>query len=210
MGATTTGAAGKNLAGLQRSFRNVAAVVPSSFGDIGTAVAGVNQRLGLTGPLAETVAGRFLNLSRITGTDLATNLGNASGALQSFSIPAEQIPGALDALFRASQASGVGVDTLGQQLLSLGPALRTAGFGFDESTALLAQLQRAGVPAEQVIGSLSIAARKLAKDGKDPIQLLIKRGDRYLTVPVEWHGGLRYPWLEKAVPGEAGLDRLLR
>ena len=48
-----------------------------------------------------------------------------------------------------------------------------------------------------------------AKDGKDPIQLLIKRGDRYLTVPVEWHGGLRYPWLEKAVPGEAGLDRLL-
>ena len=28
-------------------------------------------------------------------------------------------------------------------------------------------------------------------------------------MPVEWHGGLRYPWLEKTGKGESGLDRLL-
>lgn len=48
-----------------------------------------------------------------------------------------------------------------------------------------------------------------AKDGKDPIQLLVQRGDRFLTVPVDWHGGLRYPWLEKTVKGAVPLDRLL-
>lgn len=48
-----------------------------------------------------------------------------------------------------------------------------------------------------------------AKDGKEPIQLLIKRGDRFLTVPVDYHGGLRYPWLEKTGSATTGLDKLL-
>lgn len=54
-------------------------------------------------------------------------------------------------------------------------------------------------------------AIKAAKGGKEPIQLLVQRGDRFLTVPVEWHGGLRYPWLERTASAKApaGLDRLL-
>ncbi|MGN6498216.1 MAG: M61 family metallopeptidase [Tsuneonella sp.] len=44
---------------------------------------------------------------------------------------------------------------------------------------------------------------------KDPIRLLVKRGDTYDTIPIDYHGGLRYPWLEPAGPGEQGLDRLL-
>ncbi len=55
------------------------------------------------------------------------------------------------------------------------------------------------------------AAITAAKGGNKPIELLIRRGERYLTVPVMWNGGLRYPWLER-VPGgkgQAGLDLLL-
>ncbi|MGZ3257246.1 MAG: M61 family metallopeptidase [Croceibacterium sp.] len=48
-----------------------------------------------------------------------------------------------------------------------------------------------------------------AKTGKEPIQLLVKRGDRFMTVPVDYHGGLRYPWIEPAAAGEQPLDRLL-
>ena len=48
-----------------------------------------------------------------------------------------------------------------------------------------------------------------AKDSRAPMELLIKRGERYLTVPVDYHGGLRWPWLEPAAAGEQGLDRLL-
>ena len=30
-----------------------------------------------------------------------------------------------------------------------------------------------------------------------------------MTVPVDYHGGLRYPWIEPAAAGEQPLDRLL-
>ena len=53
------------------------------------------------------------------------------------------------------------------------------------------------------------AAVIAAKDGKEPIQLLVKSGDRYREVAIDYHGGLRYPRLEKIGTGEAGLDRLL-
>ena len=44
-----------------------------------------------------------------------------------------------------------------------------------------------------------------------PIEVLVQRGTRFLTVPVAWHGGLRWPWLERAAAGTepTGLDRLL-
>ena len=55
------------------------------------------------------------------------------------------------------------------------------------------------------------AAISRAKDGKKPIELLVRRGDRYLTIPVPYSGGLRWPWLERDTPGRtsAPLDRLL-
>ena len=50
-----------------------------------------------------------------------------------------------------------------------------------------------------------------AKGTTAPIQLLMQRGDRFETVTVNYHDGLRWPWLERATPGTApnGLDRLL-
>ena len=43
-------------------------------------------------------------------------------------------------------------------------------------------------------------AVKAAKDGKDPIQLMVKEFDQYRTVSIDYHGGLRYPHLER-IPG---------
>jgi predicted metalloprotease with PDZ domain len=50
-----------------------------------------------------------------------------------------------------------------------------------------------------------------AKGGKAPIELLVQRGDRFLTVPISYTEGLRYAWLERSSPGTApvGLDHLL-
>ena len=49
-----------------------------------------------------------------------------------------------------------------------------------------------------------------AKGKTKPIELLIKRGEHYLTVPVTSDSGLRWPWLERANGSkEAPLDRLL-
>lgn len=48
-----------------------------------------------------------------------------------------------------------------------------------------------------------------AKSGSEAITLLVKRGDRYDTVAIDYHGGLRYPWIEKTGKGKQGLDLLL-
>jgi predicted metalloprotease with PDZ domain len=48
-----------------------------------------------------------------------------------------------------------------------------------------------------------------AKTSAKPIELLIKRGDRFFTVPVAYSGGLRWPWLERVGKGTAPLDLLL-
>jgi predicted metalloprotease with PDZ domain len=41
------------------------------------------------------------------------------------------------------------------------------------------------------------AAVKAAKDGKEPLRLLVKKGNVLRTVSIDYHGGLRYPRLER-------------
>lgn len=53
------------------------------------------------------------------------------------------------------------------------------------------------------------AAITAAKDGREPLVLSLRSGDRFRTVSVPYHGGLRYPHLQKIAGGEAGLDRLI-
>ena len=49
-----------------------------------------------------------------------------------------------------------------------------------------------------------------AKTG-GPLEFLIQRGNRFQTVKIDYTGGLRWPWLERAAAGKAptGLDQLL-
>ncbi len=53
------------------------------------------------------------------------------------------------------------------------------------------------------------AAIVAAKGTKTPIPLTVKRGEAYRSVALDYHGGLRYPRLEKVGTGDGGLDRLL-
>jgi predicted metalloprotease with PDZ domain len=48
-----------------------------------------------------------------------------------------------------------------------------------------------------------------AAGSKDPIRLLVRNFDQFREVALDWHGGLRYPRLEKIGTGEGALDRLL-
>ena len=53
------------------------------------------------------------------------------------------------------------------------------------------------------------AAIKAAKDTTASVKLLVKSGEVYRTVDLDWHGGLRYPRLEKVGKGQGTLDALL-
>jgi hypothetical protein len=56
--------------------------------------------------------------------------------------------------------------------------------------------------------ALKDAIKAAAGNGPAP-ELLIHDGDVYRTVKLDWHGGLRYPRLEKVGKGEGTLDALL-
>ena len=66
-----------------------------------------------------------------------------------------------------------------------------------------------GVGGEAYTGDRLKAAIVAAKGSKEPIRLLVKNGDRLRDVAIDYHGGPRYPRLEKVGSGDGGLDRLL-
>ena len=53
------------------------------------------------------------------------------------------------------------------------------------------------------------AAILAAEKNKDPIKLLLKRGDDFLTISLDYHGGMRYPHLERVESTPDRLDAIL-
>ena len=48
-----------------------------------------------------------------------------------------------------------------------------------------------------------------AEKSKQPIKLLLKRGDEFVTVNLDYHGGMRYPHLERVEGTPDRLDAIL-
>ena len=61
------------------------------------------------------------------------------------------------------------------------------------------------------VGGQNYSADRLraAVAAKTPVALLVKAGDAFRDVTLDYRGGLRYPRLQKIGTGEGGLDRLL-
>lgn len=164
---TTTGATGSALDGLQADFRNVVKNVPVDFGDAGDAIAGLNQKLGLTGAPLEALSTQVLNLSRITHTDLNTNVQSAADLFNSWGTSAKDQGPKLDELFRVSQATGISVGDLAQQMTQGGPKFRAAGLSFEATGSLLGLLAKNGLSASDVLPALAKSMATAAKEGKD-------------------------------------------
>lgn len=169
---TQTGATGKTLEGLKGSFKNVFASVPTDMDSAAMAIAGLNQRLDLTGKPLERLAMQVLELSRLTGEDLQTAIESTSRVMGDWSIPAGKQSKVLDELFRASQQTGIGVNDLAQKVVQFGAPMRQFGFSFEESAALIAKWEKEGVNAEAVLAGLKVGLGKLLKAGKDPVKVL--------------------------------------
>ncbi|MFA7121980.1 MAG: phage tail tape measure protein, partial [Bacilli bacterium] len=172
-----TGATGEALTGLQADFDAVFGEVPASAADIGTAIADLNTRLGLTGPALQDMATQFLELSRITGTSVAGNIKDVTRTFGDWGVAAEDQSDALDYLFKSSQATGATVGSLSQKMVQYGAPLRQMGFDFETSAAMMGKFEKEGVNTELVLGSMRIALGKMAKDGvtdaDEALQILI-------------------------------------
>ncbi|BAU32453.1 phage tail tape measure protein [Microcella alkaliphila] len=163
-----TGASGEALQGLVDNAKNVAQNVPTSFEAASQTVADLNTRLGLSGETMETVAAQYLEAGRILKQDVDIN--TTSAAFRAFGIEGEQIVGGMDALFRASQATGVSMNELASGVQKSAPALKELGFSFEESIALMGTLDKAGLNSGQMASALTRSLTNLAKEGEAPAE----------------------------------------
>ncbi len=161
-----TGASGEALAGLEQAAKNVGANVPASFDKIGPTVADLNTRLGLSGETLETVASQYLEAGRILKEDV--DIQKTTAAFSAFKIEGANVEGAMDSLFRVSQATGVGMNDLASTVAKAAPALTNLGFSFEDSASLIGVMDKAGINAQATMGSLQRGLVMLAKSGEEP------------------------------------------
>ncbi|SEE82346.1 phage tail tape measure protein, TP901 family, core region [Arthrobacter alpinus] len=161
-----TGATGEALDGLVDVAKNVGKTVPAEFGDIGTAVADINTRMGLTGDTLQTVASQYLQAGNILGESV--DIGKTSAAFSAFKITGDDVSGAMDHLFQVSQATGVGMNDLAASVQKNAPAVQALGFNFEETAVLVGSLDKAGLNSSAVMASMSKSLVTLAKDGEAP------------------------------------------
>jgi TP901 family phage tail tape measure protein len=160
-----TGATGEALDGLLDDFDAVYKGVPASMEDASAAIADYNTRLGLTGPALQELSKQALQVSDMLGDDLNTVIESSSQAFQQWRLDSDDMADAMDYIFKVSQSTGTGFSDLMSQVQKFGPQLQELGYSFEEASALVGQLEKAGVNTDEVLGALKKSVGALAKEG---------------------------------------------
>jgi phage-related minor tail protein len=168
-----TGASGAALKGLEGAAKDVfSSTLGATFTNVGQAISEISVRTGLTGKALEDFTSKEIELGKITKTDVGQNVQDTTALFNLFGIAANKQSGELDILFKASQASGVGISDLTTAMKTTAPVAQMLGLNFNQAAALTANLTAAGLPAAKTLAGLSTEFAKAAKAGKDPTSVL--------------------------------------
>ena len=160
-----TGATGDALDGLLDDFDEVYKSVPTTMEDASKAIADYNTRLGLTGPQLQEISKQAIQVSDMLGDDLGSVIEESSQAFQQWNIDADNMGGAMDYIFKVSQSTGMGFTDLMSNMQKFGPQLQEMGYSFETASALMGQLDKAGVNTEEVLSAMKKSVGALAKEG---------------------------------------------
>lgn len=160
-----TGATGDALDALTDDFNEVYKSVPTTMEDASQAIADYNTRLGLTGPELQNISKQAIQVSDMLGDDLGSVIEESSQAFQAWNIDAADMSDAMDYVFKASQSTGLGFTDLMSSVQQFGPQLQEMGYSFEEATALIGQLDKAGVNTSEVLSAMKKGVGSLAKEG---------------------------------------------
>lgn len=160
-----TGATGDALDGLLDDFDAVYKSVPTTMEDASKAIADYNTRLGLTGPQLQEISKQAIQVSDMLGDDLGSVIEESSQAFQQWNIDADDMGGAMDYIFKVSQSTGMGFTNLMADMQKFGPQLQEMGYSFETASALMGQLDKAGVNTDEVLGAMKKSVATLAKEG---------------------------------------------
>lgn len=159
-----TGASGDALQGLSDVATNIGTSVPTSFAAAGDIVQEFNTRMGLSGDTLQEVGSKAASLQNIVGS---VNFDNLTGAFNEWGISGEQAGSEMDYLFGVAQQTGIGFDSLVSVVQNAGPAMQQLGFSFEDTADMAGQLDKAGLNASGVMGSMKKALSSVAEQGGD-------------------------------------------
>lgn len=162
-----TGATGKALEGLKGDFEKVFASMPTSTESAATAIADLNTRLGINGKTLQTVSKQAIYLSENLGAgNLQGIIEKTSQAFQGFGVQEDEMSAKMDYLFKVSQSTGIGYEDLASKVQQYALTFKDLGYSFEESAALIGQLEKAGVNTDQAMAAMRTSIGKLAAGGK--------------------------------------------
>lgn len=163
-----TGATGKNLESLEASAR---AVMSDSVGrsakEVGTMIADLNTRFGVTGKELEKLTKEFDTFASVTDSGTKEAINSIADVMAKWSITLESAPALMNQLTYASQQSGLSVGELEGALKSGQVMFSSFGMSVTDSIAFLTQLKKSGVDSTSALSAMRVAFAKWSKEGKD-------------------------------------------
>ncbi|MGD7007627.1 phage tail tape measure protein [Metabacillus sp. 84] len=163
-----TGATGDTLDSLKGSFKNVYGNFPVESASLGDTLGEVNTRFAFTDKKLEESTEAFLKFASITGVDAKTGVQLVARAMGDAGIEADDYAKVLDVVAASAQITGVSADKLLESITKYGAPMRALGFDMNESVALFASWEKAGVNAEIAMSGLKQSISRWGKEGKDP------------------------------------------
>lgn len=161
-----TGATGDALKEFEANMANVAKRTGAAWEDVGTIMADVSTRMDLgAGQILEDVTTQFLEIERMTGASATAMSEYAAKAFQNWGLAQEEYTGAVDVLWKVSQATGATIEGLSNSLAQNGAVLRTFGFSMVEAASLVGTLEKQGIEASQVMQGFKRATDALINNG---------------------------------------------
>lgn len=160
-----TGATGDDLEALKDDFKDVYSSVPTTMEDASKAIADYNTRLGVTGDVLSGLSSQAIAVSDMLGEDLNATIESSSQAFQQWNIDTNNMGKEMDYVFKVSQATGASFTGLMSNLKNYGPQMQELGFSFEQSAAMMGQLEKAGVRTDEIMGALKKSVGVFAGEG---------------------------------------------
>lgn len=161
-----TGKTGEELYKLRENVHDALVDgVARSAKEVGTMIADLNTRFGVTGKEVVQLTKDFDKFAKVTDTDTKTAINLTADAMAKWNIQTEDTDKLLDQLTKASQESGASVTELLNGLKSGQAVFSQFGMSATDTIAFMGVLKQNGIESSQALIAMKTALANFANDG---------------------------------------------